>query len=96
MSGSARMQILERLRQGPATLKQLARLLGMRERDAAEHLSHAVRSLGPGERLVEEPAECLACGFRFTKRSRLTTPSRCPSCRSERIAPARFRVELTG
>ena len=96
MSGSARMEILERLRRGPATLKQLAGLLGVRERDAAEHLSHALRSLGPGERFAEEPAGCLACGFRFTKRSRLTTPSRCPRCRSERITPARFRVERTG
>ncbi len=96
MSASVRMRLLERLRQGPATLRQLAWLLGVREREAAEHLAHVVRSLGPGERLVEEPAECLACGFRFTKRDRLTTPGRCPGCRSERIAPARFRVERTG
>jgi len=59
----------------------------------AEHLSHAIRSLEPGERLGEAPAACLACGFAFRKRERLTTPGRCPRCRTERIRPAAFWVE---
>lgn len=93
MSATVRQALLERLRHGPATLGELARELGLREGHAAEHLAHAVRSLGGGERLVEDPAQCLGCGFSFRKRNRLTTPGRCPRCRSERIRPAAFRVE---
>lgn len=88
--------MIERLRRGPATLCELARELGLRDREAAEHLAHALRSLGREERLSEEPAECLDCGFAFRKRERLGTPGRCPRCRSERIQPAVFRVEPRG
>lgn len=92
MTGSVRQQLLARLREGPCTLRELAAELGLGVREAADHLGHARRSLGPGERLHHDPAECLACGFSFRKRDRLTTPSRCPQCRSEGIRPARFRV----
>ncbi len=96
MRASVRQGLLERLRRGPATLRELARELGLREAEVAEHLEHARRSLGQGERLAETPAECLGCGFSFRKRDRLTTPGRCPLCRSERIRPAEFRVEERG
>lgn len=93
---SLRQEMLARLRTGPVTLRDLAREFRLSERDAAEHLDHALRSLAPGERLVEEPARCLGCDFAFRKRARRTSPSRCPRCRSERIAPARFAVEPAG
>ncbi|MHB8764070.1 MAG: transcriptional regulator [Deferrisomatales bacterium] len=94
MTGSVRQELLARLREGPRTLRELAAELGLREKEAAEHLGHARRSLGPGERLHEDPAECLSCGFSFRKRDRLTTPGRCPRCRGERVRPARFRVAV--
>ena len=93
MTASVRRSLLERLRRGPATLRELAREHGLREAEAAEHLGHALRSLGQSERLGESPAGCMGCGFSFRKRRCLTTPSRCPRCRSERIRPAEFRVE---
>lgn len=93
MSATIRQEILARLRKGPLGLRELAQDLGLREREVADHLAHAVRSLEPGERLAEVPAECAACGFAFRKRDRLTTPGRCPRCRAERIRPASFRVE---
>jgi predicted Zn-ribbon and HTH transcriptional regulator len=93
VSATVRQELLERLRRGPATLRELARELGLREAEAAEHLRHAMRSLDPGHCLVEDPAACLGCGFSFRKRDRLTSPGRCPRCRSERIRPAVFRVE---
>ncbi len=92
MSTSIRRAMLERLRTHPATLRDLARELGLGERDVAEHLEHARRSLPSTEELSESPAACLSCGFGFRKRDRLTTPGRCPRCRSERIRPAQFRV----
>jgi predicted Zn-ribbon and HTH transcriptional regulator len=93
MSATLRQELLARLRQGPVGLRELARDLGLREREVADHLVHAVRSLAPGERLGEEPAACLACGFSFRKRERFAAPGRCPRCRAERIRPATFWIE---
>ncbi len=82
------------LREGPATARELSAAAGLREKDVAEHLAHLSRSLPHrGERLVVEPAACLACGFRFSDRARLTRPGACPSCRSTRIDPPVFRIE---
>ena len=94
--GTLRQDMLEKLRQRPRDVRQLARELGLREREAAEHLEHAVRSLAAHERLREQPAACLACGFAFRNRVRLRPPSRCPRCRSERVEPAVYWIEGCG
>jgi transcriptional regulator len=84
------------LAEGPATARDLSAAAGIREKDVAEHLAHLARSLAHrGERLAVEPAACLACGFRFAERARLTRPGACPSCRSTRIDPPVFRIERT-
>ncbi len=60
------------LQQGPATARDLSMEVGIREKDVAEHLAHLSRSLAQrGERLLVEPASCIACGYRFTARTRL-------------------------
>jgi predicted Zn-ribbon and HTH transcriptional regulator len=85
------------LRAGPATAKELSVEIGLREKDVADHLSHLAQSLGHrGERLVVEPASCVACGYAFRDRARLTRPGACPACRSTRIDPPVFRIERTG
>jgi predicted Zn-ribbon and HTH transcriptional regulator len=86
---------LERaLRQGPATARDLSQAVGIREKDVAEHLAHLSRSLTQsGARLTIEPASCIACGYRFTERTRAERPGRCPACRSTRIDPPVFRIE---
>jgi predicted Zn-ribbon and HTH transcriptional regulator len=56
-----------------------------------EKLSRTLRH--SGQKLTQQAACCLECGFGFDDRTRFTTPSRCPRCRSERIAAARFRIE---
>lgn len=82
------------LREGPATARDLSALAGIREKDVAEHLGHLARSLQHGgERLAVEPARCLACGYTFAGRGRLTRPGACPSCRSTHIDPPVFRIE---
>jgi predicted Zn-ribbon and HTH transcriptional regulator len=82
------------LGRGPATARDLSMEVAIRERDVAEHLAHLSRSLSrKNERLVVEPASCIACGYRFTERTRLERPGACPRCRSTRIDPPVFRIE---
>jgi predicted Zn-ribbon and HTH transcriptional regulator len=91
---TVRATLARTLRDGPATAHELSELAGIREKDVAEHLAHLSRSLQRGgERLVVEPASCIACGYRFARRDRLTRPGACPECRSTRIDPPVFRVE---
>jgi predicted Zn-ribbon and HTH transcriptional regulator len=74
----------------------LRELLGLSVRALEEELRHVERSArGHRERLVVEPARCLACDFRFRDREtrHLHAPGRCPRCRSERIADPRFKLE---
>ena len=89
-----RERLLEALHHGPSTARELGQEVGLSERDVIPHLEHLQRSLSArGQRLVVVPAECLGCGFRFEERGRLDRPSRCPSCRSERIRRPTFAVE---
>jgi predicted Zn-ribbon and HTH transcriptional regulator len=75
------------------TARELSAELSVREKDVAAHLEHLQRSLERQEaRLVVIPAECLACGYRFERRRRLTCPGSCPECRSSRIAAPAFTI----
>jgi transcriptional regulator len=87
----------EALLAGPATARDLSGLVGVREKDVAEHLAHLSLSLARrGERLEVTPASCIACGFAFRSRERLSRPGACPRCRSTRIDPPLFRVTASG
>src|SRR5438477_6020985 len=55
-------------------------------------LQDAVALRDRGERLVIEPASCIACGYAFVRRARLTRPGSCPDCGSTRIDPPAFRI----
>jgi len=90
---SLRQRLRETLRDGSYTLRDLSVMLSATEREIVGHLPHVQRSAqGRGERFVIEPAQCSSCSFVFEQRTRLTTPSRCPECRSERIEAPRFGV----
>jgi predicted Zn-ribbon and HTH transcriptional regulator len=93
-SETVREAIRRALRAGRATARDLSSEIGVRERDVAEHLEHLERSAPHrGERLVVTPASCVACGYAFRDRNRLTRPGACPACRSTRIDPPAFRLE---
>lgn len=85
-----RKEILKALEDGPMGLREISQLFRVREKDVLDHLEHISRSV----RLKMEPAACLDCGFSFKKRDRLSTPSRCPLCKSESISPPRYRVVI--
>jgi hypothetical protein len=90
---SIRSALRQALSEGPLTARDLSARVGIAERDVAGHLEHVARSLRQsGERLRVEPAECLGCGFVFRERARLSRPSRCPECRSQRLVPSRFAI----
>jgi predicted Zn-ribbon and HTH transcriptional regulator len=89
-----RQAILRALDQGPATSRDLSRLVGIPEDEVAHHLEHLQRSLAKSERkLVVTPAECHVCGYVFERRRRLKKPSSCPECRSQRIHPPHYALE---
>lgn len=76
-----------------ATARELSSSAGLTERDVLTHLEHLARSLPhDGLALAIEPATCLACGYVFRDRARLSSPGQCPTCRSERVAPPSFSL----
>jgi hypothetical protein len=92
-SETVREALRKALREAPSTARDLSAVAGIREKEVSDHLAHLARSLGHrGERLLVEPATCIACGFRFEARRRLTRPGACPECRSTRIDPPVFRI----
>jgi hypothetical protein len=93
-AATVRQRLADALHEGPATAKDLSKLLGIAEHEVAGHLEHLARSLrARGETLAMKPPECLECGFAFPGRERTTRPSHCPRCRSRRITLPEFRVE---
>jgi predicted Zn-ribbon and HTH transcriptional regulator len=80
------------LLQGDFSSISLSKLLGIKEKDVLDNLPHVRKSLGKGYEIISEPARCLDCGFVFRKRERVSTPGRCPVCRSEAIAPPLFGI----
>jgi transcriptional regulator len=78
---------------GHFTARELSARVGISEKDVAGHLDHLARSLKTtGQRFDVDPAECHGCGFVFRDRTRLGKPSRCPRCRGQRLAPARYGI----
>jgi predicted Zn-ribbon and HTH transcriptional regulator len=77
---------------------QLAQMLGIPERQVEEHLTHVVKTVARDKtrRFILDPARCQDCDFVFRDRRRLTSPSRCPNCRSEGIAAPRYGIDSVG
>lgn len=93
-AGTLRQAILDELRGGFLSARDLAARVSLKEKEIAPHLEHLMKSVkAKGERLVIEPAQCMGCEYAFDDRRSLTKPTRCPSCKSERIKSPRFRVE---
>jgi len=80
------------LGEAESTAREISQFLGIKEKEVYEHLPHVEKSLGRSASLISTPARCLDCGFVFSKRTRFTTPGRCPRCRSEAIAPPLYGI----
>jgi len=83
-----RKEIIELLCTGEWTAKGISRAKRIQEKEVYTHLEHIRRSLRGTFRI--KPPECLACGFKFSKRRTIRSPSRCPLCKSEHIKEPKF------
>jgi transcriptional regulator len=87
-----RRTLAQLLFEGEFSARDLSRLLSIREREVYEHLPHVAKSIGNLSTIISTPARCLDCGFVFKKRERLTTPGKCPVCRSEAVSPPLYGI----
>jgi len=83
----------------PLDVRDIAAYLGLDPREADviyDHLKHVAktirRSSGGRLQLVMQPPYCLNCGYVFKDLDRPRKPSKCPKCKSQRIAPPRFKI----
>jgi hypothetical protein len=88
-----RRQISAMLRRQELDARDLAEVLGLKEKEVYEHLEHIRRSTAATrEKLEVTPSRCLLCGYVFAERRRLTRPGRCPQCRRSKLQPPSFRI----
>ena len=87
-----RQRIQEVLLTESCTVRDLSQMLRASEKEILSHLPSVVRSASRTHKFEIVPAECLACGFTFKRRTRFTTPGKCPLCRSLRVSLPRFRI----
>jgi predicted Zn-ribbon and HTH transcriptional regulator len=76
-----RKKIAEALEGESLDLREISKLFGIEEKEVLDHLNHIEKSVHHRGFIVE-PASCQQCGFSFKKRTRLSTPGRCPVCKS--------------
>jgi transcriptional regulator len=95
---TTRQQILQLLEKHEFTAREIAEQIQIPAREVESHLEHLVKSLArhPSKGFLMVPSACQDCEYFFAGRKRLTTPSRCPKCRSEFISPPRFRIVEEG
>jgi predicted Zn-ribbon and HTH transcriptional regulator len=87
-----RKALIDVLAVQPRSVSSIARELGLKRGDVEDDLRHAIRSArASGRRVLVEPARCRSCGFTFGE-DKLSKPSRCPNCRSERLFEAQVCV----
>ena len=90
---TTRHAITALLGEGPVSAKDISTLAHLPEKEVYSHLEHIRRSLHAfGTVLKVTPAECRSCGFVFAKRDRMTSPGKCPVCRSEAIFDPLFSL----
>jgi predicted Zn-ribbon and HTH transcriptional regulator len=88
-----RQQMIDLLSQEPCRVHDLSRMLGISEKEVYTHLPHVQRTaISSGRRFQLTPAECLSCGFVFSKRSRFNRPGRCVRCKNERISEPVYQI----
>jgi predicted Zn-ribbon and HTH transcriptional regulator len=93
-----RQHVKDLLMATPLSSRQLAKIVGITEREVEDHITHIIKSVARDRslRFNLEPCECRHCGFAFRDRSKITRPSRCPRCHSEDITEPQYSIERYG
>jgi len=87
-----RGQIIEILTKEEKSAQQLANDFKVELFEILEDLKHIKFTIKP-KKLIQQPAQCKKCGFKFEERSKVKKPSKCPNCRTEWIMASLFKVE---
>ncbi|MBD3259194.1 transcriptional regulator [Candidatus Woesearchaeota archaeon] len=87
-----REKIEQLLKKETLSARELAQRLDIDIADVIEDLRHVRKSTQPPLKFKIHPARCNHCGFIFKERTKVKTPSKCPSCRSESITEARYSI----
>ena len=73
--------------------RELSQALHQSEREIYAHLAHIGQTAQTrGHRLLIDPPCCLACGYLFKDRKRVTPPGHCPECRGTRFSRPRYHL----
>lgn len=91
---SRRSVIVEVLRSADhaMTASEISAVTGFHERTISCDLEHIAKTLkARGQSLLVRRAFCAVCGFAFPS-SKISSPRRCPRCRSPRIQDAAFAI----
>lgn len=93
MEATTRQRIVDALREGPATPRELSKRVGVPTSVVYDHAQHVAKSLeNEDEQLLVAPPECKECGFAGFD-DPLSAPSRCPECKCERLTEPQLVVE---
>ena len=88
-----RQRIIDLLSEDEMNARDLSQAIGIKEKEVYAHLPHVARSTAAqSKRLVVRPARCLACGYVFEDRKRLTRPGRCPRCKRSHLQEPAYHV----
>ncbi|MCH8067356.1 MAG: transcriptional regulator [Nanoarchaeota archaeon] len=87
-----REEIIEILSREEKSAQQLANDFKVEMLEILEDLKHIKYSIKP-KKLLQRPAQCKKCGFKFKERNKIRKPSKCPRCKSEWIMAPLFRIE---
>jgi hypothetical protein len=91
---SIRKQIIELLEKKECDARMISQQLGIREKVVYDHIPHIIQTVSAmGKTFSLTAAQCIACGYQFRDRKRVSKPGRCPACRKERIESPRFKIE---
>ncbi|MDH4027576.1 MAG: ArsR family transcriptional regulator [Nitrospirota bacterium] len=91
---TVRQKIISALEGQTLSAREISAAVSVSEKEVYEHLFHIQKTLHKrGGLLSVTPPECRKCGFRFTKRERLSRPGKCPVCRAESVTEPFFSVQ---
>lgn len=91
---TTRQRIAKTLREEAATASDLGASLSLPTPVVYEHLDHVSQSITDSDETAQflvAPPECRDCGFDGFD-DPINKPSRCPKCKSERIAEPQFVI----